>query len=523
MSNADPTTADNRPRRAFLFARSAEAGEIERRIAVAGYETRLVAAAPVNECVRAITDFAPDVALIEIAAGATSESEEVALVRRLRAEPQFFALPIVILFCDDARSSRNLASNLGVDDYFSADASADEIRARLDALFWRMEVGRRNAPVVGDQRSEIDNFVALLDSVRADAASGTGGTLALIEPVLHDEAAKSKQARNETLQKAHGFLKLNLRRIDAVTFYGPTTLLVYLPRTATGAARANLNRLRSEFLNTRPAGDIAIGLASFPSDANDVENLIEKAEAAIARARRPEARVRIASEGEMETHTPRGSAQAKNFTRGEKSEIAGDIKREASASLRAPVASSITHTSSVTQISNARGAAEDGTIPATVESAARDTDGTSAPHTADEAAAQERERRASGAAMPRRVLLAVSDAARLAQLNSLMRAAGYEVRAAFDAGQALDFLRLERPDLLLLDHELRDMSGLEMLRRLRKQAGENLTVPVMIIAAQGSEIETTREAISLGARRVVALPCDPAEFLASVRTTGNVE
>ena len=56
--------------------------------------------------------------------------------------------------------------------------------------------------------------------------------------------------------------------------------------------------------------------------------------------------------------------------------------------------------------------------------------------------------------MPRRLLLTVSDAARMAQLNSLIRSAGYEARAAFDGQQALDLLRIERPDLLLLDYEL---------------------------------------------------------------------
>src|SRR5205823_11694848 len=95
-------------------------------------------------------------------------------------------------------------------------------------------------------------------------------------------------------------------------------------------------------------------------------------------------------------------------------------------------------------------------------------------HAASEAATQEIERRASGAVMPRRLLLTVSDAARMTQINSLIRSAGYEARAAFDGQQALHLLRIERPDLLLLDYELQGIDGLETIRRLRKQNGGRL-------------------------------------------------
>ena len=124
--------------------------------------------------------------------------------------------------------------------------------------------------------------------------------------------------------------------------------------------------------------------------------------------------------------------------------------------------------------------------------------------------------------MPRRLLLTVSDAARMAQINSLIRSAGYEARAAFDGQQALDLLRIERPDLLLLDYELQGMDGLETLRRLRKQSGGRLTLPVVLLVP--SEKASARaQAIELGARTVVTMPYDPAELLTSVRVAGSVE
>ena len=141
---------------------------------------------------------------------------------------------------------------------------------------------------------------------------------------------------------------------------------------------------------------------------------------------------------------------------------------------------------------------------------------------AEQAAARELERRKRGATVPRRLLLTVSDAARMAQLNALVRSAGYEARTAFDGQQALDLLRIESPDVLLLDYELRGIDGLEMLRRLRKQTNGKLTVPVVMLLPP-TQVMARREALELGARGIVAMPYDPAELLDSVRLAGNTE
>jgi DNA-binding response OmpR family regulator len=110
----------------------------------------------------------------------------------------------------------------------------------------------------------------------------------------------------------------------------------------------------------------------------------------------------------------------------------------------------------------------------------------------------------------------------MAQLNSLIRSAGYEARTAFDGQQALDLLRIELPDLVLLDYELNGIDGVEMLRRLKKQTGGKLTLPVVMLMSP-AENDARQEALNLGARGVVTVPYDPAELLASVRTAGSID
>ena len=144
--------------------------------------------------------------------------------------------------------------------------------------------------------------------------------------------------------------------------------------------------------------------------------------------------------------------------------------------------------------------------------------GTLAQEAAD-AAARERERRTRGALMPRRLLLTVSDPARMAQINLLLRSAGYEVRAAFDGLQAINLLRIERPDLLVIDGALYGIDGLEALRRLHLQHHERLPLPVVLLLSDASE-QQRAEARRLGVRGFVAVPYDPEELLNCVRTVG---
>jgi DNA-binding response OmpR family regulator len=540
-SSTQATTKPAR-RRALIIAYES-AASLQEQLADSGYEAE---AATVETAQGVIADFAPDVVIIELPRGTAGlENDRIALARRLRAEPATYGLSIIFVFSEDERAVRNTALNIGVDDYFGVWTSHEQILARLDSLFWRIEAGRRNASASGDQRLEIDNFMLMLDSVSEDIRSGAGGTLALVYAVAREgKAGIDKAARDRVLAEAQGFLRLYLRRVDAVAFYGPTTLLVYLPRMSGDVAADSFSRLRREFNEKNAASDIAVGLASFPQDGGDVESLIEKAEAAASVARSAtssRARV-VAFKAPEKTEAPQPAVAAPPLT------PTPPTPAQPTATQRPPVQPPTvqprppapeplpvpepattakqpprvwTLESTVVREKRIDDVVE--TVAATpVKVGGMGSNGADAARAAAEAAARERERRASGAIMPRRLLLTISDAARMAQINSLIRSAGYEARAAFDGQQALDLLRIERPDLLLLDYELQGMDGLETLRRLRKQNGGRLTLPVVLLLSPEKAAEHT-QAIELGARSVVTMPYDPAELLTSVRTAGSVE
>lgn len=91
---------------------------------------------------------------------------------------------------------------------------------------------------------------------------------------------------------------------------------------------------------------------------------------------------------------------------------------------------------------------------------------------------------------------------------------GWTVSHIADGSAALDRMRSDRPDLVILDHMLPGMSGLEILAALRADP-ETKTLPVMMLTARGRDREMAERA---GADRFMSKPFSNAEILAEVRS-----
>ncbi|HEX7313572.1 MAG TPA: response regulator, partial [Pyrinomonadaceae bacterium] len=364
------------------------------------------------------------------------------------------------LFREDSRALRSVARHLGADDYFARDATAEELSARLASLLWRAESGRRSSDASAEQRSEIDNFLFLLDAVGADARAGATGSLALLETGDNFQGASNDDlhSRSPALAAAHGFLKLNLRRLDAVAFYGPATLLVYLHGADGPSARATLSRLREEFTESQGGGELFVGISSFPAHGSEVERLVEQAEAALGDARGENSASRVVVYGFAEAATATVHDAERRTQRRRMTNVGNEL---------APAAATTANVS-----------------------------------------------RAGGKL--KRVMLVVADAERMAQVNLLMRSAAYEVRAAFDGQHALNLLRIDRPDALVVDYELPGFDGVEMLRRLSKQSRAEGVPPALLLLPSGRE-GLRDEALAAGAQGVIGMPYDAVELLERLR------
>ena len=88
--------------------------------------------------------------------------------------------------------------------------------------------------------------------------------------------------------------------------------------------------------------------------------------------------------------------------------------------------------------------------------------------------------------MAERILL-VEDEEKLARMVELeLQYEGYEVEKAFDGRAGLDRALSGEFDLVLLDIMLPALSGMEVLRRLRK---EGVQLPVIMLTARDSVVD----------------------------------
>lgn len=89
----------------------------------------------------------------------------------------------------------------------------------------------------------------------------------------------------------------------------------------------------------------------------------------------------------------------------------------------------------------------------------------------------------------------------------------YMVDAVYNGREALEYARAEQYDGIILDVMMPEMSGLEVLTRLRK---EGCRVPVLLLPAR-AEVEDRIQGLDLGADDYLPKPFVMGELLARVR------
>jgi two-component system alkaline phosphatase synthesis response regulator PhoP len=114
--------------------------------------------------------------------------------------------------------------------------------------------------------------------------------------------------------------------------------------------------------------------------------------------------------------------------------------------------------------------------------------------------------------MRRRLLLVEDDPTLRQALSFNLTREGYDVTTAADGESALEAARSDRLDLVLLDVMLPGMSGVEVLRVLRR---DGVSTPVIILSAKGDEIDRV-VGLKVGADDYVAKPFSRPELLARI-------
>jgi DNA-binding response OmpR family regulator len=110
-----------------------------------------------------------------------------------------------------------------------------------------------------------------------------------------------------------------------------------------------------------------------------------------------------------------------------------------------------------------------------------------------------------------RVLAVDDDAAILGMLSRVLSSEGFEVSAVSGAVEALDSIRADEPDVVLLDVNLVGKDGFEVLAELR----QTLDIPVILLTGRGAEPDRVL-GLQMGADDYVVKPFSYPELVARI-------
>jgi two-component system cell cycle response regulator DivK len=120
--------------------------------------------------------------------------------------------------------------------------------------------------------------------------------------------------------------------------------------------------------------------------------------------------------------------------------------------------------------------------------------------------------------MAKTVMIVEDNELNMKLFNDLLRANGYSTLPMRNGYEALDALKEQRPDLIIMDIQLPEISGLEVTKRIKQDEDATLrAIPVIAVTAfamKGDE-ERIRQG---GCEGYLSKPISVASFIATVKS-----
>src|SRR5437764_8268678 len=110
-------------------------------------------------------------------------------------------------------------------------------------------------------------------------------------------------------------------------------------------------------------------------------------------------------------------------------------------------------------------------------------------------------------------VLVADDEKNIVQLARMyLQAEGFTVETAGNGREALEKVRIARPDLLVLDLMMPEIDGWEVCRRLRKESD----LPIIMLTARGDDVDKI-VGLEIGADDYMTKPFNARELVARVK------
>jgi two-component system phosphate regulon response regulator PhoB len=118
--------------------------------------------------------------------------------------------------------------------------------------------------------------------------------------------------------------------------------------------------------------------------------------------------------------------------------------------------------------------------------------------------------------MPKKKILVIEDDRDISELITYnLEREGYEIACLYDGGQAVDFVRKRKPEIIILDLMLPEVDGLEICRQLKSDAGTK-HIPIVMLTAKSEEADVV-VGLQMGADDYIPKPFSPKVLVARIK------
>ena len=115
---------------------------------------------------------------------------------------------------------------------------------------------------------------------------------------------------------------------------------------------------------------------------------------------------------------------------------------------------------------------------------------------------------------PKTILVADDESHILNVVSLKLRNAGFRVVTARDGQEAFEMAQAEKPDLLITDYHMPQLSGIELCQKLKQDPATSM-IPAIMLTARGYQLEPSDTEQS-GILRMLSKPFSPRQLLTTV-------
>ena len=117
--------------------------------------------------------------------------------------------------------------------------------------------------------------------------------------------------------------------------------------------------------------------------------------------------------------------------------------------------------------------------------------------------------------MSKRVLVAEDNLALAHVLQFNLERHGFDVAVAHDGREAWEIAQREKFDIVITDHEMPQMTGIELCARLREMPDFE-SIPIVMVTARALELDVTTLQQQPGLAAIMPKPYSPKELMNTV-------